>query len=300
MNLLLINKNPVVSRMLKLSAPKVGFEVFECDNVYELPKGHYEVVILDDEMYDENFLKEIKRSVDFEQIGIITSLKNENIEGFDFTLIKPFLPTDLIELLRGIKSKIEFIKKEQTEEQLDKELAEEITEQDSSEVETELNILTLNEEENEPELESKTQETKEEPKENIVQFEEEEEEEPFVNEEHLDKSGILDEKELEKVQELLEDEDEKEIVAKEVQDIEEESTEDSSIKEEREDKPSILEKVEEYKKSEEPKPLKEEYSSEEKIKALMGVLDLYTVRELLDGMEITIKINFNKKKKKKR
>ena len=120
MNILLINKNPVVLRMLKLSAPKAGFEVESCDNVYELPRGMFDTVFIDDEMYDENFLKEIKRSIVFRQIGLITSSKNEHIEGFDFTLTKPFLPTDLIELLRGVRAKIDFIKKEQVDTDLEK------------------------------------------------------------------------------------------------------------------------------------------------------------------------------------
>lgn len=285
MNLLLINKNPVVSRMLNLSSPKVGYDIVECDNVNKLPKGEFDVVILDDEMYDENFLKEIRNSINFQQIGIIISSKNENVDSFDFVLIKPFLPTDLIELLRGIKAKLEFIKKEEK-----KELAftPEDNLKDISEDENTQNILTINDEE------PKEEGLKEE-KEEIVQFEEEDEE-PFIKESDQ-KSGIFDESEVEKVQELLdEDKDLEEEILKESQ--EEIKEEKDEIEESINKKPQILEKVEEYKNSKE-KPIKEEYSKEEKIKALLGVLDLYSIRELLDGMEVTIKINFNKQKKKK-
>ena len=285
MNLLLINKNPVVSRMLKLSAPKAGFEVDECDNVYELPHGEYDVVFIDDEMYDENFLKEIKKNIKFSQIGVITSSKDEQIEGFDFTLTKPFLPTDLIELLRGIKSKIEFIKKEHE----NKEIA------DIEKKEEPLDILSLNEtlELENKEIEENLPIPKEE-KEEIVEFEESVEEEPFISENEIEESGVLDKSELEKVQELLEEEKETQKEPKE----EMEENLEEEIEKEVEEKPAILEKLEDYKNEQIEK--KEEISKEEKIKALMGVLDLYTIRELLDGMEITIKINFNKKKKKKK
>ncbi len=270
MDLLLINKNPVVSRMLNLSAPKAGFEVSECDNVYELPKGSFDVVLIDDEMYDENFLKEIKSELDFKQLGIITSAKNADTESFDFVLIKPFLPTDLIELLRSIRAKIEFTQYEDVSEETEE----------------------------------------------IVELEESDEEEPFVPEEEVEKSGVLNEEEIERVAELLEDTPESILTAPKEEESQEETIEEEtrSIQEE-EEKPSILEKMdimenvppkepsepkEEPETKSAPVPDPQEYSSEEKIKALMGVLDLYTVRELLDGMEITIKINFNKKKKKKR
>ena len=291
MKLLLINKNPVVSRMLKLSAPKAGFEVEECDNVYDLPKGEYDVVFIDDEMYDENFLKEIKRSISFSQIGLITSSKDRQFEDFDFTLVKPFLPTDLIELLRGVKSKIEYIKeKDQNEEQFAK------VEKEESE-----DILSLNEV---PEIENKKIEgnlpepagLEETVKEELVEFEESEEEEPFIPQNEIEESGVLDKSELEKVQELLEED--KEVEKEPIKIEEEPEIKDIEETQEQESEPAILEKLKNYNKEEKEK--KSEPTNEEKIKALMGMFDLYTIRELLDGMEVTIKINFNKKKKKKR
>ncbi|MRI84012.1 MAG: hypothetical protein C6I00_06285 [Nitratiruptor sp.] len=107
MKLLLINKNPVVSRMMQMSVPKAGFDIEECESVYDLPTGQYDVVVIDDEMYDQNFLQEIKRSIDFHKLGIITSAKNSALDEFDFVLTKPFLPTDLIEILRRVKGEIE-------------------------------------------------------------------------------------------------------------------------------------------------------------------------------------------------
>ena len=330
MNLLLINKNPVVSRMINISAPKADFEIEECDSIYDLPKGHFDVVIVDDEMYDENFLKEVKESIDFEKIGIITSSKEEK-EGFNFVLIKPFLPTDLVELLRDLKFQILSQKEEFKED--DSEKLEESEEERQ-------NILELNRD-----------------KEEIVAIDEEEEEEPFVKKEDLDEGGVLDKNELSKVQELLEEkeedlenlpkeseeerdlenknlelknvsdeieeevksEKEQEDTIKEEEDIKKEFNESElkyeenikdlqeevnkeelkeNINEEVKKKPLILEKVENYKK--EKKSKKDKQGSSDQLKAIISSLDLHTIRELLDGMEITIKINFTKKKKKKR
>ncbi|NPA56810.1 MAG: hypothetical protein GXO19_03630 [Epsilonproteobacteria bacterium] len=107
MRLLLINKNPVVSRMMQMSVPKAGFDIEECESVYDLPTGEYEVVVIDDEMYDQNFLQDIKQNIKYYQLGIITSAKSGNLQDFDFVLTKPFLPTDLIEILRRVKGEIE-------------------------------------------------------------------------------------------------------------------------------------------------------------------------------------------------
>lgn len=299
MNLLLINKNPVVSRMIHLSAPKVGLEIKECSNVYDLPKGHFDIVVIDDEMFDENFLKDIKNSIDFEKIGIITSSKEEQADGFDFVLIKPFLPTDLVELLRSLKSKIENAKTKKNE-------TEENIEIENSQEDNIKNILLLNNNSD---------------KEEIVAISEEEEDEPFISQDELQEGGVLDKQELTKVQELLEDEEENqqteenfEIKEEKIElpenekekskEIEAKEEPKESVKNEEEKKPLIFEKVEESKKlnsnKKKEKRKKGEYSSEDKLKALINTLDLYSIRELLDGMEVTIKINFNKKNKKKK
>ncbi|WP_200762712.1 hypothetical protein [Nitrosophilus alvini] len=290
MKLLLINKNPVVSRMLHMSAPKAGFEVEECDNIYELPKGSYDVLFLDDEMYDENFLEEIKKNIEYKQIGLITSVKDEHIEGFDFTLPKPFLPTDLIELLRGIRSKIEYILKKESEAAEAAMVAETETEQETEESYETVKPKFIQEIQKEI---AAQEENKESSEEEIIEIEERIEEEPFVTEEEVKESGVLDRSELEKVQELLEEEKEYSDKPQEEEIEEILGAEEEKIEEITESIEPVVEKAAEEKES---APL----SREEKIKALTEALDLYTIRDLLDGMEITIKINFSKKKKKKR
>jgi hypothetical protein len=178
MRLLLINKNPVVSRMMQMSVPKAGFDIEECDSIYDLPTGMYEVVVIDDEMYDENFLHDIKQNIKYRQIGIITTSKNADFSNFDFVLTKPFLPTDLIEILRKVKSEIE-----QQEEILP------MSEPEEPKEELFENFL-------------KGESAPFEEEEKIVEVEEPQEESPFV-EEPLEKAGVLKEDEVEKVSELL-------------------------------------------------------------------------------------------------
>ncbi len=314
MRLLLINKNPVVSRMMQMSVPKAGFDIEECDSIYDLPTGKYEVVVLDDEMYDENFLHDIQQNIKYHQIGIITTSKNADFSNFDFVLTKPFLPTDLIEILRKVKSEIEHQKEilpvEEPEEPKE-ELFENFLKGDTT---------PFTEEER------------------IIEVEEPQEESPFV-EEPLEKAGVLKEEEVEKVSELLKEPIENEeplaiteepILAKQSESKEEiasffheETTEPSPLQEPtklQEPKSSSAEAtvqtlgaitpedllteveekvVEEESHEEMMEPVaKKEGTSLQDLKNELQKLDVKGLREILDGMqlEITIKITYPDKK----
>ena len=287
MRLLLINKNPVVSRMMHMSVPKAGFEIEECDNVYDLPTGTYEVVVLDDEMYDENFLHDIKQNIKYRQIGIIASSKDADFADFDFVLTKPFLPTDLISILRKVKTEIE---------------------------EMEEILPTSNDSLGNEDVFSSFLEEREE---SIVEIEELQEESPFVGE-PLEKAGVLKEEEIEKVSSLLHTEDEKEQEPHELPEptisLKEEPSPAFGFVQNEPRPEDILTQV-----HEEPVSLEENSDNEQKeeptfeqealpastdmqtnvqnldtLKRQIEKLDVKGLREILDGMqlEITIKISY--------
>ncbi len=279
MKLLLINKNPVVSRMMMMSVPKAGFEIEECDDVYLLPSGSYDVVVIDDEMYDENFLKVIKQNLKYYQLGLVTNSKNINTSEFDFLLSKPFLPTDLIEILRKIKTDIESQKEKVP-----------LFKEEEKEESSPFDMLV---EESAPSLPpSPTQ-----PQESIVQIEEEPEESPFVTE-NLEKSGVLDEGELSEVSKLLEE--------KEVSTFDEESSSSTPVvpeepeqKEEKLKEPSLDEGLEqEVLPKRELKQVHTPTEALERVTQSVQNLSVVSLKELLDGMrlDITIKISFPDKK----
>ena len=263
MKLLLINKNPVVSRMLQMSVPKAGFELKECDNIYDLPSGNYEVVVVDDEMYDENFLDQIAQNINYHKLGIVTSAKKEDFANFDFVLTKPFLPTDLIEILRKIKADM------QSQEEL---TPVEEREEDFVSLLEKKEKLSLKEE---PKIDTSAT------KEPIVKVEEESEESPFV-EEQPEKAGVLKEEEIKEVAALL---DEAEAVKEE-----EPKTKPQSPEEEVEPKstseltPEAMLTV----------PHESEETSLNDLKGELQKLDVKGLRQILDGMqlEITIKISY--------
>ena len=306
MKLLLINQNPVVSRMMKMSVPKAGFEIEECGSVYDLPKGSYDVIIIDDEMYDDNFLKAIQENISYKKLGLLTSSKESEKDTFDFLIPKPFLPTDLVEILRDVKASIEqekdtyidelaHIKKEESEERKENT---KITQEEF-----------LGEEPEE--------------KESIVEIEEQEEESPFI-EEPLTKSGILNKEEIESVSKLLEEEatniEKSEELAQEplAPLLEEESIEELH-QEQLEPIEEIKESLQEMSQEEKQEEKKEEEPAEEELEAVQTPtntpiieeneektpshktqlqelgknLDIAALKELLDGMKIDISITIS-------
>ncbi len=291
MKLLLINKNPVVSRMMMMSVPKAGFEIEECEDVYHLPSGHYDVVVIDDEMYDENFLNVIKQNLKYYQLGLVTSSTNINTSEFDFLLSKPFLPTDLIEILRKIKTDIESQKEQvplfQEEEKEDSSPFDMFVEEESTPVKS---------------------------KESIVQIEEEPEESPFVTED-LGKSGVLDEDDLQEVTQLLEEKEEAGVAKETPESILTESVEKNvEEKEEKIEEPLLIEPPlqeqlhkslqddhqDEHQESEASLQQPAQISNQTSAEALESITDsvqnlsIASLKELLDGMQlnITIKISF--------
>ncbi|BCD60800.1 MULTISPECIES: hypothetical protein [unclassified Nitratiruptor] len=306
MKLLLINNNPVVNRMMNIGVPKAGYELESIENVNEIPSGTYEVVIIDDDLYDENLLELIKEKIDYKKIGIIASNAKNFEDQFDFVLPKPFLPTDLVELLRKVQQEIMHTGEQEQEAPLSEE---EVLEAQTSEEEKPEEVSVEEEVQEEKPAEESMQGEEEvseiptiqpvEREEPLVEVEEEEEEPPFV-EETMEKSGVLDEEEVKKVSELLEEEPENETATDESSAEEILTHFDEEPSEELEESPALLEESEHMPKADSSTAEKmEDKSKEESVQAVaqgLEKLDIHALKTLLDGMQldITIKISFPK------
>jgi len=104
MKFLLINNNHVVSKLATLSADKSSVELAEYDDPSVVPQDNYDVLIFDSEIFKQEFFDELKSRFDFSKTIFIYSAKSEPVEGFDMYLKKPFLPTELVDLISRIKS----------------------------------------------------------------------------------------------------------------------------------------------------------------------------------------------------
>ncbi|EPF7794472.1 hypothetical protein ACSVOJ_000538 [Campylobacter coli] len=100
MKILLLNENPVVSRLISLSAKKMSYN-FEEINAYDENLGHYDVIIVDSDTPAP--LKILKEKCDK---LIFLAPRNQSADIDALILHKPFLPTDFLNLLNQENLKI--------------------------------------------------------------------------------------------------------------------------------------------------------------------------------------------------
>ena len=94
MKILLLNKNPIISKLVKLSAEKIGYD-FEEQEDYKDGLSADVIIIDSDVKADLKTLRENSSKL------IYLSPKNQdNNENFYISIHKPFLPTDLIKLIQ--------------------------------------------------------------------------------------------------------------------------------------------------------------------------------------------------------
>ena len=98
MKILLLNDNPVVNKLVTLSAQKTSDELDVASSLEEVQEGSYDLLVLDDTLYTEDIMESLKSKVDYSKSLYIYSKNTGEVEGFTSMLKKPFLPTDLVEL----------------------------------------------------------------------------------------------------------------------------------------------------------------------------------------------------------
>ena len=97
MRILLLNDNPVVNKLVTLSAQKTSDELDVVNSLDEIKHNNYDLLVLDDTVYTPEILDKLQDIVKFSKSLFIYSKTSKEIEGFTSTLKKPFLPTDLVE-----------------------------------------------------------------------------------------------------------------------------------------------------------------------------------------------------------
>lgn len=116
MRLLLLNNNPAVSRLIKLSAEKAGYELDEFEDYGLVPLTTYDVILVDNELYDEASIVGACENTGCDYIIYICQRGAKKPDIAHVALEKPFLPTDFLVLLEKVKNVIISHKAEATEE----------------------------------------------------------------------------------------------------------------------------------------------------------------------------------------
>jgi len=114
MKILLINNNPVVSRLTALSARKEDIEIDEIQEVTELSSDAYDVVFVDADSWSKDVSDVILDNIKPKKSVLFYSEGDEEEKSFfDLTILKPFLPSEVSAVIRSIEEKNETLNEEE-------------------------------------------------------------------------------------------------------------------------------------------------------------------------------------------
>lgn len=120
MKILLINNNPVVSRLTALSARKEDIEIDEIQEVTELGSNSYDIVFVDADSWSKDVRDVISENINMKKSVLFYSDGDEDErDSFDITILKPFLPSEVSAVIRSVEDLSETSKTTETEENFD-------------------------------------------------------------------------------------------------------------------------------------------------------------------------------------
>ncbi len=102
MKILLVNENPVVTKLVTLSAQKTSDTLDVVSSVDAIGESLYDLVVIDDGVFSEALFEELETVVSFSHSLFICSRETSVSDLFTHTLKKPFLPTDLVDIFANV------------------------------------------------------------------------------------------------------------------------------------------------------------------------------------------------------
>ncbi len=117
MNILLVNNDAVVAKLVKLSTQKTGDRLDIATSIDEIRDESYDLLILDGDLFDREFLEKLNDKVIYAHSIFITTRESGETALFEKLLYKPFLPTELLVMLHLFASNVQ-----QEQEELSKEI----------------------------------------------------------------------------------------------------------------------------------------------------------------------------------
>lgn len=101
MNILLINKNPIVSNLFALSAKGlVNLRIDEIDNKDLIPTKSYDMLFVDDECCNLHQMEKFFAIVQANKKVLFSNRGKIKIDKVDAVINKPFLPSQIIKMLQ--------------------------------------------------------------------------------------------------------------------------------------------------------------------------------------------------------
>ncbi len=108
MKMLLLSQNPVVNKLVTLSAQKTGDELVVAAGLADVPEGNIDLLIVDEGVYEPFLMEGIEEKATVHSALYMGAQSTPVPEGFDRSLNKPFLPTDLLKLMSEVEEMLNF------------------------------------------------------------------------------------------------------------------------------------------------------------------------------------------------
>jgi len=188
MKILLFNDNPVVRKLVALSAQKTKDDLSVVWSTDEIEGDEYDLLIVDDALYSDEIFDSINEKIVAKNTLFMATRGKAVPSGFDNVINKPFLPTDLVDMFVQIEKKVS----------VEHDQSDDSTEEHASSTST----YAINLEDSLSELEGNETEA-------LVGAEDDIDFGDLDDyEDKLPETAILDQEEVQEVQELLEDTEE--------------------------------------------------------------------------------------------
>jgi len=100
--ILLVNSNPVVSRLFALCTRDKDNKLDETEDIEKADRQKkYDLVFIDDASYSESSREFIEKHYAISK-KVFIAYTQEQIHGFDMTLKKPFLPSQILDIIKSV------------------------------------------------------------------------------------------------------------------------------------------------------------------------------------------------------
>ncbi len=107
MNVLLVNNDAVVTKLVRLSTQKTGDRLDIASSIEEIRDESYDLLILDKGLFSREFLERLNDKVIYAHSIFITTRESSDTDLFEKLLYKPFLPTELLLLLHQFAARVQ-------------------------------------------------------------------------------------------------------------------------------------------------------------------------------------------------
>lgn len=116
MNVLLVNNDAVVTKLVRLGTQKTGDRLDIASSIEEIRDESYDLLILDKGMFSREFLERLNDKVIYAHSVFITTRDSSDTDLFEKLLYKPFLPTELLLLLHQFATRVQKEEEERSKE----------------------------------------------------------------------------------------------------------------------------------------------------------------------------------------